>query len=89
MTRALRLGAAILFGVAVVVFVSTLTYQLLMMGDIQHAATAGTYEGTLPPLWLVTLAAIGGALSAAAVPFFGACVIDRIDRLLAHREAAE
>ena len=88
MIKLLRNGAAILFVLSWIVFVGVLTYSFVTISGLQ-ASAAGNYEGQMPATWLTMIAAFSGAVSAAAVPFFGACLIDRIDRLLASREAAE
>jgi hypothetical protein len=89
MSRFLRNGAQILFVVSCIVFVGLLTYQFVMLSGLQRESASGMYQGQLPSTWIVVIGAFSGAISGAAVPFFGACLIERIDRLLAHKEAAE
>jgi hypothetical protein len=89
MRKLLRNGAAILFVLSCVAFVGLLTYQFLMLSDLQQASGAGRYQGQLPPTWISLIGALSGAISAAAIPFFGACVIDRVDRFFTQREAAK
>ena len=89
MRKLLRNGAPILLVLSCIVFVGMLTYQLLMISSLQQSAAAGMYQGQLPSNWVTIIGAFSGAVSAAAVPFFGACVIDRIDYFFAHREAAK
>jgi hypothetical protein len=89
MRKLFRNGAGILFAFSCAVFVGLFIYQLRMLGDLQQASAAGAYEGQLPAPWLAVLGALSGALSAAVIPFFGACLVDRIDAILSRREAAE
>ena len=88
MKQALRKGAAILFAVAILVFLSTFAYQLWAYGDVLNGLQTGSYEGPKPS-WLTLVTALSGALNSAALPFIGACVVDRIDRYLASKDAAE
>ncbi|MES2326448.1 MAG: hypothetical protein V4499_03840 [Pseudomonadota bacterium] len=89
MRKLLQNGAGILFALSVVVFVGTLIYSLVMLNGLQQASVAGSYQGPLPAPWLSVLAAFSGALSAAAVPFLGACLIDRVDQYLDRRVAGQ
>jgi Zn-dependent protease len=89
MKRFFRNGAGILFVLSIIVFVGVLSYQLVLVRDLYHSALTGPYQGAVPPVWMEVIAAFAGALSAAAVPFFGACVIDRLDLLASRKEMAE
>lgn len=82
MTKLFRSGAGILFGLSLILFVVTLAYQLVMLRDLYQSAAMGMDHSLPPPAWVSVLEAISVSLSGAAIPFFGACVIDRADRIL-------
>jgi hypothetical protein len=86
--RVLDSGAAILLAVAVLVFLSTFAYQLGVYGDVLNGLQAGTYQGSKPN-WLTLVTAFASALGSAALPFVGACLVDRFDRFLSQRERSK
>jgi hypothetical protein len=83
----LKRAVPILLGVAAIVFVADLASQLWMAHDVMNGIRSGSYEGPAPGLVSV-LGVIAGALYRAAFPFFGACLLDRIDRWLLGRGAS-
>ena len=89
MRKLLRNGAGILLLLSCNVFVGLLAYQFLLLEQLQGQSQAGGYTEHLPAAWISIIGAVSSSLSGAAIPFLGACVIDRVDRFLAHKEAAE
>ena len=89
MRKLLRNGAAILFVVSCIVFVGLLAAQFMLLSEMQRQAQASSFGGYAPSIWTMVIAAFSSALSGAAIPFLGACAIDRVDRFLALKEAAE
>jgi hypothetical protein len=89
MRKFLRNGAAILFWLSGILFVGVMVAQFSLLGEMQQQARAGSLVGHVPSTWSMVIAALSSALSGAAIPFFGACVIDRVDRFLTLKGAAE
>ena len=76
----LRHGAAILFVIALLVLVVTfLSFVTGVPGSDLLDGTAQEKPQPLAHVWLIVTAA-ANALHTAALPFFGALVIDRLDR---------
>jgi len=89
MRKLLRNGAAILVVLSCIVFVGLLAAQLLLLSEMQRQAHVSSFGSYAPSTWTMVIAALSTAFSGAAIPFFGACVIDRVDRFLALKETAK
>lgn len=77
-----RNGAQILFVLALLVFAGTLSFQLFVITEAPRHLLVGQGESWLPPLWIFVVQAVSSALSAGAILFLGACIIDRTDRII-------
>jgi hypothetical protein len=75
---AMRNGSRLLFALAAILFVAVLAQSLLAFA---RPNSFGQSEA-LSTEWLVLATQIFSACSAAALPLFGAVLIDRIDRRL-------
>ena len=78
MRTLLQHGAAILMAAAAIIFVTHLGAQLFLFADVENGIAAGNYVGAEPSI-ATLLAAVAASLSASALPFIGACLIDRLD----------
>jgi hypothetical protein len=85
---AMKRGAAILFVLSLLIFVTSLVTQVMSGTGGAYTSFAAELNPNFPRAWFFLLAFIG-ALSSSALPFFGACLIDRADRALSRKEAAE
>ena len=85
---AMKKAAAILFVVSLLIFVTSILTQLMSGSGGAYSSFAGQLSPKLPGVWFFLLAFVG-ALSTSALPFFGACLLDRVDRALNRGEGAE
>ena len=85
MTALLKNGAMILLVTALVVLVCTFGYQFFVIGDLDAARGMGPVHDRLT----LVMTALATALYNAALPFIGACIVDRMDRYLASKGSAE
>jgi hypothetical protein len=77
-----RNGSRILFVLSLIVFVVALAFQLFVIADTPRHLLVGAGESSAPPLWIFVVQAVSSALSAGAIPFLGACIIERTDRII-------
>jgi hypothetical protein len=77
-----RNGSRILFVLSLIVFVAALSFQLFVIADTPRHLLVGAGESSVPPLWIFVVQAVSSALSVGAIPFLGACIIDRTDRII-------
>ena len=85
----MRFGAAILFTIALVQLVLGLWGTFQLAGFSQSAPNPTIPGIDAPSNILVLLQALLAVFSSASLPFFGALLIDRLDRWLSLREPAE
>ena len=85
----MRFGAVILFAIALVQLVLGLIGIFQLAGYSQSSPNPVMPGYESPSNILVLLQALLAVFSSAALPFLGALLIDRLDRWLAGREAAE
>jgi hypothetical protein len=89
MRRLLRHCALILVVLACIVFIGVLVAQFLLLTEMQRQAQASNFGTYVPSTWTMVISALSNAFSGAAIPFLGACAIDRVDRYLALKEPAK
>ena len=75
----LRHGAMILFVIALLVFATSLLSYLTGFPGTELLESSGEKPQPLANVWMILMGA-ANALHSAALPFFGALVIDRFDR---------
>ena len=87
---AMRAGPVILFWAAILTFCASMVGQFTVMSRSMQTMAQDHYSGTMPGMDVEQfIFAFGSALSSAAFLFFGALVINRMDRWILKREAAE
>ena len=85
---AVRAGGPILFSISLVVFLITFLAQVKMGDQMTYTQYSGAVgDGDTRAVFLFS--ALATALSNAAYIFFAACILERADRFLASRGAAE
>ncbi len=86
----MRAGSKIMFWAAIVTFVTMMAGQFTVMMSSIRTMTQDHYSGALPRMEVEQFVfAFATALSSAAFLFFGALVIDRMDRWHHAREGGE
>ena len=86
---AMRAGPVILFWAAILTFFASMVGQFTVMSRSMQTMAQDHYSGTMPGMDVEQfIFAFGSALSSAAFLFFGALVINRMDRWILKREAA-
>jgi len=87
---AMHAGPVILFWAAILTFFATMFGQFTVMSSSIQTMAQDHYAGTMPGMDVEQfIFAFGSALSSAAFLFFGALLIDRMDRWIQKKEAAE
>ena len=85
----MRYGAAILFIIAGLTLVLNLIGVFQLMSESTQATSFETGVSNRPAELLLIIRAVLGAFGAAALPFFGALLINRLDIWLGARTQAE
>jgi ABC-type dipeptide/oligopeptide/nickel transport system permease subunit len=80
----LRSGAAILFAISVAQLVLGLASAMTAAGTSIGRSADGAHDLTGTVIWLEMVMAV---VTSAAFPFFGAVLIDRLDRRIVERKA--
>ena len=84
---AMKYGAIILCIISLLIFLISVGANL-MTGGNAWSSVAGNLDPSFPRAWFFMLAVIN-ALTASALPFFGACLLYRVDVALGRQDASE
>ena len=85
----MRYGAAILFVIALLTLVLNLVQVLQVVSQTSQSASYEVGVSNRPAELLLILQATVAALGGAALPFFGALLINRLDLWLGDKKQAE